>query len=332
MSKRVLLFVLASVLMQFCISAQDYTVKGSVWDFDIAEPICSVAVSVYQITGNDTIFCGGDTTDDNGSFTIGNLKAGDYVLRTIFDYYFNAPKNFTLSPGTYIKDLGKKTMRYGKGDPDPAIKAVVAKIVDYFPENVYVDLGLSVKWATCNVGADKPEDVGGLYAWGETDTKTEYSYATYKFSVDGVRGNYTKYSDKDSKTVLDQEDDVAHVKWGGSWRVPTSAEMDELRRECNWTWTTENGVKGFRVSGKKEGYENNSIFLPVNAFNDSVAVATLHQYPEYGVYWSSTLSNESGSFLMGGWDHANGIWFCRDASMGNGSYRNEGRSIRPVHP
>ena len=150
--------------------------------------------------------------------------------------------------------------------------------------------------------------------------------------MDGVRGNYTKYSDKDSKTVLDQEDDVAHVKWGGSWRVPTSAEMDELRRECNWTWTTENDVKGFRVSGKKEGYENNSIFLPVNAFNDSVAVATLHQYPEYGVYWSSTLSHESGSFLMGGWDHANGIWFCRDASMGNASYRNEGRSIRPVHP
>ena len=186
--------------------------------------------------------------------------------------------------------------------------------------------------AICNVGACKPEDVGGLYAWGETDTKTEYSYATYKFSVDGVRGNYTKYSDKDSKTVLDQEDDVAHVKWGGSWRVPTSAEMDELRRECNWTWTTENDVKGFRVSGKKEGYENNSIFLPVNAFNDSVAVATLHQYPEYGVYWSSTLSHESGSFLMGGWDHANGIWFCRDASMGNASYRNEGRSIRPVCP
>ncbi len=210
-----------------------------------------------------------------------------------------------------------------------AQEVVIAHIDD---REEYVDLGVSVKWATCNVGAANPEEVGGLFAWGETDTKTEYSYATYKFSVDGVRGNYTKYSDKDSKTVLDQEDDVAHVKWGGSWRVPTSAEMDELRRECNWTWTTENDVKGFRVSGKKEGYENNSIFLPVNAFNDSVAVATLHQYPEYGVYWSSTLSHESGSFLMGGWDHANGIWFCRDASMGNASYRNEGRSIRPVCP
>ena len=199
-------------------------------------------------------------------------------------------------------------------------------------QHEFVDLGLSVKWATCNVGADKPEQAGGLYAWGETETKSEYSYSTYKFSVNGAKGNYSKYCDKDNKTVLDLEDDVAHVKWGGDWRVPTSAEMDELRRECNWTWTTENDVKGFRVSGKKEGYENNSIFLPVNAFNDSVAVATLHQYPEYGVYWSSTLSHESGSFLMGGWDHANGIWFCRDTSMGNASYRNEGRSIRPVCP
>ena len=294
MSKKVLLFVLASVLMPFCISAQDYAVKGSVWDFDTAEPICSVAVSVYKITGNDTTFYGGCSTDDNGSFIIGQLKAGNYVLYAKSDNHFNTSKSFTLSSEN-VKDLGKITMRGGQMLEEVAVSAVVAKIVDYFPENVYVDLGLSVKWAICNVGAYKPEDVGGLYAWGETDTKTEYSYATYKFSVDGVRGNYTKYSDKDSKTV-------------------------------------ENDVKGFRVSGKKEGYENNSIFLPVNAFNDSVAVATLHQYPEYGVYWSSTLSHESGSFLMGGWDHANGIWFCRDASMGNASYRNEGRSIRPVCP
>ena len=331
MSKKVLLFVLASVLMPFCISAQDYAVKGSVWDFDTAEPICSVAVSVYQITGNDTTFYGGCSTDDNGSFIIGQLKAGNYVLYAKSDNHFNTSKSFTLSSEN-VKDLGKITMRAGKGDLDPAITAVVAKIVDYFPENVYVDLGLSVKWAICNVGAYKPEGYGDLYAWGETRTKTEYSYSTYKYSVDGVRGNYTKYCNEDNKTVLDLEDDVAHAKWGGNWRMPTSAEMDELRRECNWTWTTENDVKGFRVSGKKEGFEENSIFLPVNMFNDSVAVATLHQYPEYGVYWSSTLSHETGSFLMGGWDHANGIWFCRDASMGNGSYRNEGRSIRPVCP
>jgi len=195
----------------------------------------------------------------------------------------------------------------------------------------YVDLGVSVKWATCNVGASKPEEVGGLYAWGEIETKLNYSYSTYKFSVDGVRGNYTKYCSDDNKTVLDLDDDVAHVKWGGSWRMPTGAEMDELRKECKWTWTEENGVNGYRVSGKKEGFEDNSIFLPVNAFNDSTAIAR-GQYPEFGIYWSSSLSHDAASFLMGGWDHANGWWFCRDAPMGNGSYRNEGRSVRPVCP
>ena len=97
MSKKVLLFVLASVLMPFCISAQDYAVKGSVWDFDTAEPICSVAVSVYQITGNDTTFYGGCSTDDNGSFIIGQLKAGNYVLYAKSDNHFNTSKSFTLS-------------------------------------------------------------------------------------------------------------------------------------------------------------------------------------------------------------------------------------------
>lgn len=170
MSKRVLLLILASVLMPFCIFAQNYTVKGSVWDFDIAEPICSVAVSVYQITGNDTIFCGGDTTDDNGSFTIGNLKAGNYVLRTIFDYYFNAPKNFTLSPGTYIKDLGKITMMYGKGDLDPAIKTVRVKIVEpkSFFDYVFYDENASAEEVVRrNPDAWKINDNGVLVVHGK---------------------------------------------------------------------------------------------------------------------------------------------------------------------
>lgn len=181
MSKKVLLFVLASVLMPFCISAQDYAVKGSVWDFDTAEPISSAAVLVYQITGNDTTFYGGCSTDDNGSFIIGQLKAGNYVLYAKSDNHFNTSKSFTLSSGTNVKDLGKITMRVGKGDLDPAIKAVVAKIVDYFPENVYVDLGLSVKWATCNVGANTPEEYGDYYAWGEVETKESYEPNNYKF-------------------------------------------------------------------------------------------------------------------------------------------------------
>ena len=141
-------------------------------------------------------------------------------------------------------------------------------------QHEFVDLGLSVKWATCNVGADRPEDAGDLYSWGETETKTNYSFATYKFCVDGKQGNYTKYCDKDNKTVLDQEDDVAHVKWGGSWRMPTGAELDELREECIWTWTKVNGVNGYRVSGKKEGFENQKNYrdLILNKSNSGVVL------------------------------------------------------------
>lgn len=279
MSKRVLLFVLSSVLMTFCISAQDYAVKGSVWDFDTAEPICSVAVSVYQITGNDTTFYGGCSTDDNGSFIIGQLKAGNYVLYAKSDNHFNTSKSFTLSSEN-VKDLGKISMRAGTGDLDPAITAVVAKIVDYFPENVYVDLGLSVMWATCNVGADKPEEPGDYYAWGEINTKKSYKESNYKWSK-GSDYKLTKYcSDKrngyngftDNKTVLDPDDDVAHVKWGGNWRIPTMDELQELKDNCTWTWDSINGMKGYRVTSNIPGYTDRSIFLPAAGGDGGISI------------------------------------------------------------
>ena len=270
MSKRVLLFVLASVLMPFCISAEDYAVKGSVWDFDTAEPISSAAVLVYQITGNDTTFYGGCSTDDNGSFIIGQLKAGNYVLYAKSDNHFNTSKSFTLSSEN-VKDLGKITMRAGKGNLDPAITAVVAKIVDYFPENVYVDLGLSVKWATCNVGAYKPEGYGDLYAWGELEPKESYTWENYRFGAGDelpFKRKLSKYNTDrnrgvvDNKTTLDLVDDVANVRWGGSWRMPTLEEWTELRQNCTWTVDSINGVKGLRATSNKPGYTDRSIFLP----------------------------------------------------------------------
>ena len=117
-----------------------------------------------------------------------------------------------------------------------------------------VDLGLSVKWATMNVGATSPEDYGGYYAWGETEEKSNYDWETYKW-CNGSYNNMTKYCTDgyygtvDNKRVLDPSDDVAHVKWGGSWRMPTSDEIKELTDECNWQWTSLNGVDGCWVTG-----------------------------------------------------------------------------------
>ena len=96
-----------------------------------------------------------------------------------------------------------------------------------------VDLGLSVKWSSLNLGAVSPEDYGAYFAWGETETKSDYSWLTYKWGTSPT--TLKKYNTKrskgtvDNKTVLDPEDDVVHVKLGGKWRMPTDAEWKELR-------------------------------------------------------------------------------------------------------
>ena len=151
-----------------------------------------------------------------------------------------------------------------------------------------VDLGLSVKWATFNVGATSPEEYGGYYAWGETEEKEDYSWETYKW-CNGSYDTMTKYCTNssygtvDNKTVLDLEDDVAHVKWGGDWRMPTTDEQDELRNNCTWEWTALNGVNGYRVTGPN----GNSIFLPAAGYRYRTAVGSRGYYC---LYWSGSSS------------------------------------------
>ena len=134
----------------------------------------------------------------------------------------------------------------------------------------WVDLGLSVKWATCNVGASSPSDYGGYYAWGETRTKSEYTAdncSTYGINIGDISG--------------DSRYDAARANWGGTWRLPTQAEMQELIDKCTWTWTSQGGRNGYRVTGTN----GSSIFLPAagsrygSSFNSS---------RDSGYYWSST--------------------------------------------
>lgn len=155
--------------------------------------------------------------------------------------------------------------------------------------HAYVDLGLSVKWATCNVGASSPEESGDYFAWGETTSKSWYDWSTYKL-CNGSRITINKYCSKssfgttDNKTQLDLEDDAARINWGGSWRMPTKEEQDELRdtNNCEWLLQTINGVSGYTVKSKKNG---NSIFLPINGYyNENKNLMT-----GVGYYWSRTL-------------------------------------------
>ncbi|MCQ2311269.1 MAG: hypothetical protein MJZ64_05925 [Paludibacteraceae bacterium] len=190
----------------------------------------------------------------------------------------------------------------------------------------YVDLGLpsGIKWATCNVGASKSEECGDYFAWGETSPKTTYDWSTYKWCY----GNFytmikycTSSSDGtvDNKTVLNLADDAAHVNWGGNWRMPTKAEQDELRKNCTWTWTTQNGIKGYHVKGKN----GNSIFLPASG---SFKNSSLDNVGSYGGYWSSSLDEDYSYYADCLYIHMLEIV---DWSYYNRCY---GQSVRPVCP
>ena len=177
-----------------------------------------------------------------------------------------------------------------------------------------VDLGLSVKWACCNVGATSPEEYGGYYAWGDAEVKDSCTWTYYKWHNDST-SEITKYNDMDGRTLLEASDDVARTMWGKEWRMPTQAEMQELMDRCTWTWTTVNGVYGYRVSGN-----GNSIFLP----------AAGSQYEDLftsqgtqGCYMSSTLYSDDCELevCMG---------FNKKDRYTINSDRCDGHTIRPV--
>ena len=188
-----------------------------------------------------------------------------------------------------------------------------------------VDLGLSVKWATMNIGANAPEDYGDYFAWGETTAKTDYSWSTYKW-CQGTYKTLTKYntssdysySAPDNKTQLELADDAAYVNWGGTWRMPTDAELTELRTKCTWTWTSLNGVNGMKVAGPS----GNSIFLPAAG---SRYGASLNGAGSYGNYWSSSLGESSPSDA---WD----VYFNSSGAYRSYNDRYRGRSVRAVCP
>lgn len=126
---------------------------------------------------------------------------------------------------------------------------------DMINGHVYVEMGDDLKWATCNVGADKPEEVGALFAWGETTPKATYSLDNYKWNKDG---NYTKYNSTDSKQILSKEDDAATANRGGTWRTPTNNDIFKLLDYCKCTW--DDARNGYVLTSESPGYEGNTLF------------------------------------------------------------------------
>ena len=176
-----------------------------------------------------------------------------------------------------------------------------------------VDLGLSVKWAVCNLGAESPEQIGDYYAWGETSVKNEYSDTNY------FDENYSIFTLSDRRKISGTEQDAAYVQLGKDWRIPTTEEMDELVNGCTWTEETLNGVNGMR--GKAPN--GNSIFLPITGMFAGNKVQSTSQ----GCYWSGDLFTDNANSNK----YASILTFFKgeDVHISN-YYRFEGMAIRPV--
>ena len=185
----------------------------------------------------------------------------------------------------------------------------------------YVDLGLSVNWATCNIGANRPEDFGCYVAWGECKSKKYYDWSNYKYCK-GTKESLTKYNDNieygvlDNKSKLDFGDDIVSKNLGGSWRMPTYKEQGELVSNCTWEWTILNGVYGYKVIGRN----GNFIFLPAAGFVDENGYVANVGVTCY--YWTNTLYMSSYSWYL----YANSS----KAVVNGNLYRCYGCTIRPV--
>ncbi len=219
----------------------------------------------------------------------------------------------------------KKTVEYNISQLD-SISFLEGTNEEIKEEHEWVDLGLpsGTLWATCNVGANSPEEYGDYFAWGETTTKGTYNWSTYKY-CQGTETTITKYCTNskygtvDNKTELEAIDDAATANWGSEWQMPSEEQFDELINSSNTTTTltTMNGKYGRKITSKSNG---NSIFLPAAGFRYGTS---LYPAGSHGYYWSRSLSTSYSHF-------AYYLYFYSSYIFTDGSYRYCGRSVRPV--
>ena len=195
-------------------------------------------------------------------------KDKGYKLNVIMDPDF----------ANFLKGYYKSVHKINVGEPTS--QSVMSKTNSLQTDKVDLGLPSGVLWASCNIGASLPSEVGNYYAWGENESKDAYGWETYKL----CRGSYNsiyKYTEVDGKSVLEAQDDVATVQLGSEWRLPTQEEMTELINSCKWTWESQNGQLGWLVTGKN----GNSIFLPAAGAASSYRIAGVG---ELGRYWTAT--------------------------------------------
>ena len=271
------------------------SVKEETWSFSVD---CSEKLSSTETTDIDILLYPASAEDKTASLVIDDTT-----------YEFEFPTSLTDSWEAGCQYTYPITITTSTATEDDSTDNI------YYPTTNYngyaaVDLGLSVKWATMNVGAESPEDYGNYYAWGEIETKDEYTKnnsVTYGVDMDDISGN--------------AEYDAATANWGSSWRIPTYDEIEELSDNCSWTWTTYNSVYGYFVTGTN----GNSIFLPASGIRSG---SSLFGAGTGGYYWSSTSDDDYNDE----YNYAIGLYLYEDIvgyGWGYGN-RSEGHSVRPV--
>ena len=231
------------------------------------------------------------------SFTFSGLKPNK-------KYYYSA----VLAPLEADDKWHSDCWRYGK------IRTFTLS-PDYGDEYITaVDLGLSVKWASCNLGATRPEDVGNYYAWAEIEPKEEYTADNYKY-YDGTTGvgykkitkycTDSKYGEFDYYRTLSLDDDAAYQTLGGNWRVPTTLEWRELYNNCTWYWVTIDDSRYWKAQSKKKGYEDKYILIPLTSTYTSKKPNITKN--SIGYYWCNELSSDYYANMIR-FDYTNGLW------------------------
>ena len=239
------------------------------------------------------------------------VKVNDYVevVGTLVNYNGNTPEVNAGGTYTIITAGSGETPDTPDTPDDPET-----------PKYEWVDLGLSVKWATCNVGASSPEEYGDYFAWGETEPKDYFSDTAmiHKLSVSELKSR--GYIDSENNLISSY--DAATANWGKEWRMPTEEEIDELVEKGIWTWQYLNGVKGYKVTGPS----GNSIFLPPAG---EMHWGNKEDFGKYGCYWGSTASEYKDIYGKLRYEGATLSFYDEDYSQGS-DFRYYGKSVRPV--
>ena len=290
------------------VKLDDILYKGETKTFTSSSIQASVSAAASDIQCNSAIISGSLAVQSEGSFDKSAEVYYSLSENTMAGLKSNGTrKTLTLgADGSYSETLSplSSSTSYNyvviaKVDDVEFVSAIGNFSTIAPPTPTLVDLGLSVKWASCNLGASKPSEYGDYFQWAGTEDVSDLSIyldwnnCPYHTGSNEIEG-WTKYNTQsyngtvDNKTVLELMDDAAAVALGGEWRMPTDEEWTELCNtdNCSWIWTTIDGVNGYKVQSKKPGYTNKWIFLPAAGYRYNNRLGGVGSY---GSYWSSSL-------------------------------------------